>query len=140
MSTKVFDNANRHRYYGLRIGDIVDARGISGIPIYKNVEVHEYSGFDNNRVVLKLASGNTCDWVAEWCTIITKVEDRNKKPYNNSQIIDKLAKELSKNISGNDNIDALCYFGSLGLMTCRELVTAFYNDIKKEILNEYKKV
>lgn len=139
MSEKIFDNANRHRYYGLRIGDIVDARGITGIVIYKNVEVYDYSS-DNNRVELKLASGNTTDWVAEWCTIITKVEDRYKKPKNNSQIIEKLAKDLSLGISGNDNIDALCYFGSLGLMTCRELVTIFYNDIKKELANEKKKI
>ena len=95
MSSKVFNNANRQRYYGLRIGDIVDARGITGIVIYKNVEVHDYSS-DNNRVELKLASGNITDWVAEWCTVITKVEDRNKKPYNNRPIIEKLAKELSK--------------------------------------------
>jgi hypothetical protein len=138
MSEKIFDNVNRHRYYGLRKGDIVDARGISGIPIYRNVKVHDYSDYDNNRVILKLASGNTCDWVAEWCTIITKVEDKNKKPKNNSEIIDKLAKELAMGIGGNDSIDTLHYFGSLGLMSCRELVASFYNSIKNELVNEKK--
>ncbi len=132
MSIYYFDNADRNRYYGLRIGDIVNVRGISGSIIYLNVEVYGYGG-DNNRVVIKLPSGNTMDWVAEWCEIVTKVEDKTKSLEKNQKIIEKLARELSLGIDNTGNIEELHNFGALGLRTCRELVTIFYNDIKKEL-------
>jgi hypothetical protein len=74
MTTK-FTNADRHRYYGLRIGDLVQIKtGVFSKP--KNAEVIDYGLLDNNRVILKLDDGTETSWVAEWCEIVEKVEDR----------------------------------------------------------------
>jgi hypothetical protein len=127
---KQFDNKDRNRYYGLRIGDIVDLKGADGKVCQPNAEVIEY-GSDNNRVEVRLMSGNTCDWVAEWCDIVVKVENRIKeqpKP-TDEQIIEKLALKLNN----NGNVDELRDYGCLGLLTPKELTAAFYNDIKKEL-------
>ena len=70
---KPFDNINRNRYYGLRIGDTVSVE-VPNKTI--QAEVVEYSGFDNNRVYIKFEDGRITDWIAEHCTIITKVEDK----------------------------------------------------------------
>ena len=123
-----FDNKDRSRYYGIRVGDIVNLRNIDGSVIYRNVEVIAYGFMDNNRVEVKLSHGSTTDWVAEWCDIITKVEDRN-----DDSIIEKIAKELTQGIDGTDNIKTLHNFGSLGLRTAKELVSVFYDSIKKEL-------
>jgi len=74
---KKFDNEDRNRYYGLRKGDIVDLKSPDGKVCQRNAEVIEYGG-DNNRVEVRLMSGNTTDWVAEWCNIVVRVEDRIK--------------------------------------------------------------
>jgi hypothetical protein len=72
-----FDNKERHRYYGLRIGDLVQIKtGLQSNPKILNAEVIDYGFLDNNRVMLKLENGEETDWVAEWCTIVTKVEDK----------------------------------------------------------------
>jgi hypothetical protein len=72
-----FDNKDRNRYYGLRVGDLVQIEaGLQSAPKILNAEVIDYGFMDNNRVVLKLERGEETDWVAEWCKIITKVEDR----------------------------------------------------------------
>jgi hypothetical protein len=68
---KPFDNIDRNRYYGLRIGDIISVEFPS---MNSLAEVVDYGG-DNNRVYIKLEDGTITDWVAEYCTIITKVED-----------------------------------------------------------------
>jgi len=73
-----FDNKERHRYYGLRIGDLVELN-YTQKPEPPKAEVIEYCAGDNNRVLLRLEDGSETDWVAEWCTIITKVEDRKDK-------------------------------------------------------------
>jgi len=72
-----FDNANRNRYYGLRVGDIIEAKRISGV-IYRRSKVLELVFMDNNAVLIEGENGNPIQWVAEWCDIITKVEDINK--------------------------------------------------------------
>jgi len=75
MVKKEFDNQERHRYYGLRKGDLVKVetypRGT-----FLNAEVIDYGFWDNNRVVLRFEDGKEDGWVAEWCIIVTKVEDR----------------------------------------------------------------
>ena len=76
VTASTFDNSERRRYYGLRIGDIVSPKGISGEEWHRGIaEVVNY-GSDNNRVEIKSKDGTITDWVAEWCDIITKVEDR----------------------------------------------------------------
>ena len=80
---KVFDNVDRDRYYGLRVGDTVNLRGLDGKALYVNAEVINYGFMDNNRVTVRLANGNETNWVAEWCEIIIKVEDKDIKIKNN---------------------------------------------------------
>lgn len=76
MKDKPFDNENRNRYYGLRVGDIVHPIYFNNAYDRGNAEVIAYT-FDNNRVRIKwLANGEETDWVAEHCEIVTKVEDR----------------------------------------------------------------
>lgn len=73
MTTKVFDNVNRNRYYGVRVGDTVEL-SFSSKTI--KAEVTGYDFMDNNRVYVKTEDGTNTSWVAEWCKIITKVEDK----------------------------------------------------------------
>lgn len=82
MREKGFNNKDRARYYGLRVGDIVQCTlcQFSTPPS----EVIGYGFLDNNRVRIKeLESGKEYGHVAEWLSIVTKVEDRNLKPINN---------------------------------------------------------
>lgn len=73
---KNFDNSERRRYYGLRVGDIVSPKGLNGKEWHKGQsEVFEYGFLDNNAVYIRADDGTETKWVAEWCDIITKVED-----------------------------------------------------------------
>lgn len=72
---KTFDNKERRRYYGLRIGDLIEVIGFHGIP-NKNAEVIQYGFGDNNRVYVEYEDGTQGREVAEYCKILTKVEDR----------------------------------------------------------------
>lgn len=78
MEQKPWDNEERRRYYGLRIGDTVSIQ--FGYPKEKHLaEVVDYGFMDNNRVYIKIeGSDEVTDWVAEWCEIVTKVEDKVK--------------------------------------------------------------
>jgi len=69
-----FDNKERTRYYGLRIGDIIDAKSPSGI-VWGRSELIDFDPMDNNSVVIKDKLGKPISWVAEWCDIVVKVED-----------------------------------------------------------------
>lgn len=72
----MFENENRTRYYGLRKGDIVTARTLAKQVYYKGAEVVGYSS-DNNRVIINHPRlENPTWWVAEWCEITKKVEER----------------------------------------------------------------
>lgn len=68
----VFDNKERRRYYGLRVGDIISCDFLD----IKQAEVVEYGFMDNNAVYVKEANKKVRQVVAEWCHIITKVEDK----------------------------------------------------------------
>lgn len=71
-----FDNINRNRYYGLRKGDIVSPKLVNGNEWEKgHCEVIEYGFMDNNAVYIRANDGTETKWVAEWCEIVTKVED-----------------------------------------------------------------
>ena len=71
---KEFDNEDRTRYYGLRKGDTVDAHSMNGTVWGRSV-VLDYT-MDNNRIIITNKNGDPIDWVAEWCEIVTKVEDK----------------------------------------------------------------
>lgn len=75
MKPKPFDNENRNRYYGKRIGDIVTCKAFG--TVIENCEVIEYGFMDNNKIYVRDPKGNEFDWVAEWCKVTTKVEDRD---------------------------------------------------------------
>lgn len=66
MKDQKFDNQERRRYYGLRIGDTVELLFTHKKEVTL-AEVVEYGFMDNNRVWVKLEDGTTTDWVAEWC-------------------------------------------------------------------------
>ena len=78
-----FDNKERRRYYGIRVGDIVTyvipgTREILGDKYVSDetYEVIDYGFMDNNRVYLKsIKDGHEEKAVAEYCQIVTKVED-----------------------------------------------------------------
>jgi hypothetical protein len=69
----MFDNKNRTRHYGLRIGDLVKSDG--QLKQFTDTgEVVDFDGFDNNSVCIQV-NGKRIPCVAEWLTIVTKVED-----------------------------------------------------------------
>jgi len=70
-----WDNEDRNRYYGLRKGDLITVHDVSG-RVWGESEVLDYVSGDNNSVIIKSKNGNPIDWVAEWCDIIKKVEDK----------------------------------------------------------------
>jgi hypothetical protein len=74
-SQPIWDNEDRDRYYGKRKGDIINVLDVSG-RVWGESEVLDYCQGDNNRIIIKSRNGTPIDWVAEWCDIITKVEDR----------------------------------------------------------------
>lgn len=69
-----FDNKDRNRYYGLRVGDIVNAESIIGTILYENCEVIAYGFMNNNKVMLRNMDGEEFEYIAEWCNIVKKVE------------------------------------------------------------------
>lgn len=74
--TEKDENKDRRRYYGVRVGDRV-VYGIPGFPdTDSEYEVIRYGFLDNNRVILRDSDGNEMKAVAEYCRIISKVEDK----------------------------------------------------------------
>lgn len=65
-------NSERRLYYGLRVGDIIkcDAYRIA------EAVVINYVFMDNNAIIVQEKGKEPRKVVAEWCDIITKVEDR----------------------------------------------------------------
>jgi len=71
-----FTNENRNRYYGLRVGDIVSPKMVDGKEWHKGQsKVIALGVIDNNSVQIKASDGTEVEWVAEWCDIVTKVEN-----------------------------------------------------------------
>ena len=72
-----FENLERRRYYGLRIGDLVlNSWFDDKSPIY---EVVGFSYTDNNKVYIKNIKTNEIGHnVAEWCKIIKKVDEDSR--------------------------------------------------------------
>lgn len=67
---KIFLNKNRNRYYGHRVGDMVDT-GHNGMGIAKVVQL---GSMDNNSIYVNY-NDITAKVVAEWCKTISRVED-----------------------------------------------------------------
>lgn len=68
----MFDNKERRRYYGLRVGDKVKE---SWCGTHIEGEVVEYGFMDNNSVMVKDQNGEIRKCVAEWCEIIQRVDE-----------------------------------------------------------------
>ena len=73
-SRPAFTNEKRNRCYGKRVGDIV-RQTVFGI--VTEGEVIAISAMDNNSISVKSEKYGVETLVAEWCEIITKVEDRS---------------------------------------------------------------
>ena len=72
---KEFDNKERNRYYGIRVGDDVVER-FNNRAVVRG-EVVAYGFMDNNAVTVKeLGTGRLHKCVAEWCEITKKVEEK----------------------------------------------------------------
>ena len=71
-----FDNKERRRYYGVRVGDTV-TYDVPGIPVSdETYTVVGYGFMDNNCVYLKSnKDGSDLRAVAEYCRIVKKVDD-----------------------------------------------------------------
>ena len=87
----MFDNEDRSRYYGIRVGDIVENK----YAIEKQkFEVVEYGFMNNNSVIVRDSSGVDRRMIAEHLTVIKKTENRkapntikiNGKTYNKCHI------------------------------------------------------
>lgn len=72
MEAKPFDNAERNRYYGIRVGDMV----VDSFMTHIVGEVVEYDPLDNNAVYVKIENGNIVRTCPETLCIETKVEHR----------------------------------------------------------------
>jgi len=73
--TKEFNNAERRRYYGVRVGDEVEESFNDRVTVKGTVT--DYGFMDNNAVFVKderFEKPVSC--FAEWCTITKKVEDK----------------------------------------------------------------
>lgn len=68
-----FDNQHRNRYYGLRVGDIVRCNAYE----IEKATVVEFGPLDNNAVYVQEEGQIARKVVAEWCEIITRIEDQN---------------------------------------------------------------
>jgi hypothetical protein len=125
---KIFDNVDRDRYYGLRVGDTVNLRGLDGKTLFENAEVISYGFMDNNRITVKLANDNETNWVAEWCEIVTRVEDKSPKRKN----LDLKNADFRKyyNTTMKRNIWVLGYFGggAVNVMDAMLLASEYSNE------------
>jgi len=83
-----FDNEKRNRYYGLRRGDIVSYPVSSVVGAEKEEgEVKDYGALDNNAVYVKFEDKDEpVKCVAEWCRMVTKVEDRDTTKFENQHL------------------------------------------------------
>lgn len=72
METK-FDNEDRLKYNGLRVGDTVNVKNQDG-SIYTQAVVFDY-GNKSDSIILIGKSQKPFDWISDWCDVIVKVED-----------------------------------------------------------------
>lgn len=78
MNKILWDNQERRRYYGLRKGDLVEYKTFGQGGHHQRATVCEYSGSDNNSIYLiRQGEKEPFKYVAEWCTIIKKVEEKD---------------------------------------------------------------
>jgi hypothetical protein len=70
VTASTFDNSERRRYYGLRVGDIVKCKAYD----IAQAEVVAYGFLDNNSVIVQEEGKEPRKVVAEWCDIITKID------------------------------------------------------------------
>ena len=112
----VDNNKDRKRKFGKRVGDSIQIR----YPVCYNFasEVVGIKGADNNSIFVIWEDGTIKSYVAEWCDIITKVEDR-----------------LDFNI---DSLESLisATFDKLMAMSASELIYVF-KDYDQEQINNY---
>lgn len=69
-------NQSRSGRYGKRIGDVIKVTPCGEVPYLS--EVVGYYPVDNNRLYIKGQDGTIIDWIADWCEVETKVEERTE--------------------------------------------------------------
>ena len=67
-------NENRNRWYGLRVGDLVEERAFGQSRRGLITDLHM---MDQNGCTVDV-DGKPMKFVCEWCSIIEKVEDREE--------------------------------------------------------------
>lgn len=67
------DNESRDKHYGLRRGDIVEYHTVG--MIFGPAMVVRYDRVDNNKVYIGDSGGDIYPALAEYCKILSKVED-----------------------------------------------------------------
>lgn len=77
MEPKKWDNEERRRYYGVRVGDLVSYTFIGSVKKTITGEVTAYGFMDNNAVFVRWDhGGEPSKFCPEWLTITQRVEDR----------------------------------------------------------------
>jgi hypothetical protein len=71
--SKQWDNENRTRYYGKRVGDTVEYSVFGQV---FQCEVIAYTP-NNNRIRVRFEDGDEGDLIAELCKVVAKVEDKS---------------------------------------------------------------
>ena len=93
--SKPWDNENRTRYYGKRVGDIVEYT--CGWPVRKErATVVGYAVGDNNRIFLQQGKEKAWASTAERCTVVERVEDRKIKPHDEPHEVTEAYREIRK--------------------------------------------
>lgn len=86
--SKPWDNENRTRYYGKRVGDIVEyTTGYRGQK--ERATVVGYALGDNNRIFLSNGKGKPWESTAERCTVVERVEDIEARAMNKDTLLIK---------------------------------------------------
>jgi hypothetical protein len=76
MEPKKWDNEERRRYYGVRVGDRVCYEYIGQVKKVITGTVAEYGFMDNNAVFVRWDhGGKPSKFCPEWLTIVQRVED-----------------------------------------------------------------
>lgn len=90
------NNVSSSQRDGKRIGDVIKVAAF-GQASYLS-EVVGYYPVDNNRLYIKGQDGTIIDWIAQWCEVETKVEERQDFNLHNleNEIISAFQSLISK--------------------------------------------
>jgi hypothetical protein len=121
-----YKNENRRRYYGLRIGDIVNAKGVDG-KICIESKVVGFTG-DNNSVYIESDDiENPVTWVAEWCDIKKPVEERIENYMSSLQYFWDTKEDIERWAGLSENYDIIMLYNPEIIKAWEEYKAALKN-------------